>query len=127
MHWATSGPRPTSTCCCARRENKANARRALLTLPDKIASQLDPEWFADGATIRVVDAFVVALMFSACGETIESLRDHIVAIDLDGVPLRTLDLEGLLKTKQSSRDKDKLDRLVLERALQALRRGDASG
>jgi len=33
--------------------------------------------------------------------------------------VRTLNLEGLLKTKQTSRDKDKLDRLILERALGA--------
>ncbi len=62
-------------------------------------------------------------MFSTCGESIDSLHDHIVSIDLDGVPLRTLDLEGLLKTKRSSRDKDKLDQVVLERALEFIRRG----
>jgi hypothetical protein len=33
-----------------------------------------------------------------------------------------LDIEGLLKTKQTTRDKDRLDRQVLERALEALRR-----
>lgn len=104
-------------------EQGERARRALLTLPDRVADALDPAWFADGETIRVADAFVVDLMFSACGESIDSLRDHIVSIDLDGVPLRTLDIEGLLKTKQTARDKDKLDRLVLERALEVLRRG----
>lgn len=104
------------------REQGERARRALLTLPDQVARQLDPDWFAEGETIRVADAFVVDLMFSACGESIETLRDHIVGIDLDGVALRTLDLEGLLKTKQTSREKDKLDRSILERALEALRR-----
>ena len=85
------------------REQGERARRALLTLPDKVALQLDPDWFAEGQTIRVADAFVVDLMFSACGESIDTLRDHIVSIDLDGVPMRTLDLEGLQKTKQTSR------------------------
>jgi hypothetical protein len=105
-------------------EQGERAQRAMLTLPDKVAMQLDPAWFIEGETIRVADAFVVDLMFSACGETIESLRDHIVSIDLDGVPLRTLDLEGLLKTKRTSRDKDKLDQVILERALEFIRRGD---
>lgn len=45
------------------------------------------------------------LMFSACGETYESLLPHVVTLDFDGVPVRTLDLEGLLKTKQTMRDK----------------------
>lgn len=105
------------------RDQGERAQRALLTLPDKVATQLDPAWFSEGETIRVADAFVVDLMFSACGESIDSLHDHIVSIDLDGVPLRTLDLEGLLKTKRSSRDKDKLDQVVLERALEFIRRG----
>ena len=95
-----------------------------MTLPDGVAKALDPEWFAQGQTIRVADAFVVDLMFSACGESIDTLRAHIVSVDLDGVALNTLDIEGLLKTKQTSRDKDKLDRLVLERALAVLRRAD---
>lgn len=105
------------------REQGERTQRALLTLPDGVADALDPHWFTEGETIRVADAFVVDLMFSACGESIDSLRDHIVDIDLDGVPLRTLDIEGLLKTKQSARDKDRLDRLVLERAIEVLRRG----
>lgn len=45
-----------------------------------------------------------------------------MVIDFEGVPVRTLDIEGLLKTKQSVRDKDRLDRIVLERALEALRK-----
>ena len=109
---------------CPTREQGERVRRALLTLPDRVAAQLDPDWFTEGQTIRVADAFVIDLMFSACGESIDTLRHHIVAIDLDGVALRTLDLEGLLKTKLTSRDKDKLDRLILERALAALRRDD---
>ena len=92
-------------------------RNALLLLPDKVAEELSPQWFTEGETIRVADAFVVDLMFSACGETYESLQPHAVTIDFDGVAIRTVDLEGLLKTKQSSRDKDKLDRIILERAL----------
>lgn len=87
-----------------------------------MAEELLPQWFVEGETIRVADAFVVDLMFNACGETYESLQPHAVTIDFDGVPIRTIDLEGLLKTKQSSRDKDKLDRIVLERALAEFRK-----
>jgi len=50
----------------------------------------------------VADALVVDLMFNACGETYESLLPHAVTIDFDGVPVRTLSIEGLLKTKQTS-------------------------
>ncbi len=98
-------------------EQGERVRSALLVLPDKVAEDLLPQWFTEGETIRVADAFVVDLMFNACGETFESLQPHAVTIDFEGVPIRTIDLEGLLKTKQSSRDKDRLDRMVLERAL----------
>lgn len=105
------------------REQGARVRQALLLLPDKVSAELMPEWFTEGETIRVADAFVVDLMFNACGETYESLQPYAVSIDFDGVSVRTLNLEGLLKTKQTSRDKDRLDRLVLERALDELNKG----
>lgn len=100
----------------------ARVKRALLVLPDGVAKDLDPAWFEEGGTIRVADEFVVDLMFNACGETYESLLTNAVTIDLDGVPVRTLDLEGMLKTKQSQREKDRLDRMALERALDEAKR-----
>lgn len=106
-------------------EQGERVRKALAGLPDGVAQELDPEWFTEGETIRVADAFVVDLLFTACGETLDTLAAHVVTIDLDGVPLRTLDLEGLLKTKQSLRDKDRADRAVLERAIEALRQNKA--
>ena len=54
---------------------------------------------------------------NACGETYESLKDYIEIIELDGMPVKTLDLEGLIKTKQSAREKDKMDYTILKRAL----------
>ena len=105
------------------REQGERVKQALLLLPDKVSEELMPEWFTEGETIRVADAFVVDLMFSACGETYESLLPYAVTIDFENIPVRTLNLEGLLKTKQTSRDKDKLDRVILERALDELKKG----
>lgn len=45
-------------------------------------------------------------------------------IEIDGIAVRTVNLEGLLRTKQTVREKDIADRLVLERALEVYRRGD---
>ena len=103
-------------------EQGTRARQALLVLPDKVAEGLLPEWFTEGETIRIADEFVVDLMFRACGQTYDSLLPHAVTVDFEGVPIRTLDLEGMLKTKQTTRDKDKLDRIVLERALDELKK-----
>lgn len=65
----------------------------------------------------IADEFIVDLLFNACGETYASLQPHAVTVDLDGIPIRTLDLAGMLKTKQSERDRDRMDRFALERAI----------
>lgn len=101
--------------------------RALLLLPDKVAGQIDPAWFEEGNTIRVADEFVVDVMFNACGETYESLLPHAQTIMLDDdTPIRTVDLEGLLKTKRTAREKDKIDRYAIERAIAEQRKRESS-
>ena len=94
---------------------------ALMVLPDQAAKDIEPQWFEEGENIRVADAFVVDLMLNANGQTWESLRQFAQTLDLDGIPVRTLSLEGLLLTKQPMRDKDAADRAILERALEFLR------
>jgi hypothetical protein len=95
-------------------------REALMVLPDQAAKDLDPAWFSQGENIRVADAFVVDIMLNACGETYETLKEYGETVDLDGLLIRTVNLEGLLRTKQTMRDKDIADRAVLERALEVL-------
>lgn len=96
-------------------------REALMVLPDQAAKDLEPAWFEEGENIRVADAFVVDIMLNACGETYDTLKQYAETIDLDGIPIHTVNLEGLLRTKQTLRDKDVADRIVLERALETLR------
>jgi hypothetical protein len=40
---------------------------------------------------------------------------------MEGIPVRTVNLEGLLRTKQSSREQDVIDRAAIERALESLK------
>jgi len=96
-------------------------REALMGLPDQAAKDIDPAWFEEGENIRVADVFVVDLMLNACGETYETLKQYAETVDLDGLPTRTVNLEGLLLTKRTMRDKDVSDRIILERALETLR------
>lgn len=96
----------------ATQEAGARIRRALMALPDQAAKDIDPVWFDEGENIRVADAFVVDIMLNACGETFETLQQYAETIDMDGLPIRTINLEGLLRTKQTTRDKDIVDRLV---------------
>jgi len=105
----------------ATQEAGIKIRAALMVLPDQAAKDIDPAWFDEGENIRVADAFVVDIMLNACGETYETLMQYAETVDLDGVPVRTINLEGLLLTKQTMREKDVSDRIILERALETLK------
>ena len=98
-------------------ETGKQLKAALLLLPDRAAEQLNPAWFSEGETIRLADAFVVDLMFNAGGNSYDDLKAYREVIDLDGIPVSTVNLEGLLLTKKTVRDKDKADRIVIEKAL----------
>ncbi len=107
--------------------NVASGQRikdALMVLPDQAARDLEPEWFADGENIRVADVFIVDLLLNANGQSFDTLSRYAQTIDLDGIPVKTVSLEGLLLTKRTMRDKDAVDRIVIERALEALKASD---
>ena len=97
----------------------ANGRRVIKSLNFLASAQdLDPEWFEppinEPESIRVADELLIDLLFVANGETFESLKPHMRRVDLDGIEIVTLDIDGVLKTKTDYRDKDKIDRLALE-------------
>jgi predicted nucleotidyltransferase len=104
-------------------------KQALMVLPDQAARDIEPEWFEEGENIRVADAFVVDIMLNANGQTYDTLRQYARTVDLDGIPVRTVNLEGLLLTKQTMREKDVADRIIIERALGLFRNqpGNDSG
>jgi hypothetical protein len=97
-----------------------NGRRVIRALDFLQSSQeLDPAWFAVNAdepdNIRIADDLLVDLLFAANGETFESLQPHVKHLEIENVPIATLDIEGLLKTKTQYRDKDRIDREALLR------------
>lgn len=102
-------------------ESGQRVKDALMILPDRAARDLEPGWFEEGDNIRVADAFVVDVMLNANGQTFDTLRKYAETIDLDGIPVQTVNLEGLLLTKQTTRDKDVADRAILERAIDVSR------
>lgn len=99
------------------RANGEKVIQALLRLPEKSALELDPQWFDEDDTIRIGGEFVIDLLFRAAGHTWSELVNYLEIIDIDGLRIQTLNVEGLLLTKQTYRDKDKIDRFVLERAI----------
>lgn len=104
----------------ATQQEGVRIKKALMVLPDQAAKDIDPAWFEENENIRVADAFVVDIILNACGQTYETLKQYAEIVDLEGVPVRTINLQGLLLTKQTKRDKDISDRIILERALKSL-------
>jgi hypothetical protein len=82
------------------------------------SKDLDPQWFevtaGEPENIRVADDLLIDLLFAANGQTFESLASNVRVLMVEGVEVRTLDIEGLLKTKTDYRDKDRIDREALE-------------
>jgi hypothetical protein len=109
------------------RENGRRVKRAMTFLAS--SAELDPEWFevsgAEPENIRVADDLIVDLLFAANGETYQSIGPFIREIEVEGVPIRVLNIDGLLRTKTDYREKDILDKQVLTRIKQRL--DDAGG
>lgn len=93
-------------------------------MPDAAAKELapEPDVFAQDAlhAIRINDEFTVDVLPAVAGLSWDQLKPHIVSKEIDGVTLRLLDLQGLLRTKHGVRPKDQMDAVVLRAALAAL-------
>ena len=103
-------------------DNGRKVIRALNFLPS--SAELDPWVEVDPAApenIRVADELLVDLLFAANGQTFESLQPHVRKIEVEGVPIATLEIEGLLKTKTDYREKDLIDKSVLTKLKNAMK------
>jgi len=67
----------------------------------------------------------VDLLFAANGRTYESVQQHVRELEIEGVRVRVLNIDGLLETKTDYREKDVLDKRVLMRIKQGISGNDA--
>ena len=110
----------------ASRANGEKVIRALNFL--KSSKDLDPGWFEptpDGSVdnIRVADDLLIDLLFAANGETYESVQPYVRELTVEGTLMRVLNIDGLIKTKTDYREKDLLDKQVLTRMKEDIKRG----
>jgi hypothetical protein len=121
-----------------RRLNAANAayvviggmaviRDALMGLPDQAIRDMADDDLDRYAVVRVADEFVVGLMKAACGIEYADARGQTDMVEIDGVVIPFANLELLLRTKDTSREKDKLDRAFLAKLVDARRKVAAWG
>lgn len=98
-------------------ENIARLKASLSILPDNAISEMRDTDLATYGTVRVADEVVVDLMASACGINFEAAAGMIEEADIEGVRIPFASPELLLKTKQTVREKDAIDRMFLKRLI----------
>ena len=101
-------------------ENEAAVFKALEILADKAVLELKPGEVSAYSVVRVCDEIVVDLMAMACGIDYASAKDDIAIIDVNGVPIPFASPSLLWRTKQTFREKDKIDLIFLRRLFQEL-------
>ncbi len=94
-------------------ENVDRVRRALLSLPDGAAREVDRDDLLKYAVIRVADEIVVSLMRSACGIEYAEASHEIETDTIEGVVVPFASAKLLLRMKQTVREKDAADRAFL--------------
>ena len=95
-------------------ENQVKAKRALEILPDKAVLELGDDDLRNWVVVRICDEVVVDLMTLACGISYREGESEIQVFTIDGVPIPFASAKLLLRTKQTSREKDAEDRMFLE-------------
>ena len=98
-------------------ENIARLREALSILPDNAVRDVRDTDIEQYGVVRVADEVVVDLMGSACGIDFEAARSEIDWREIEGIQIPFASPNLLLKTKQTVREKDEIDRLYLKRIL----------
>lgn len=98
-------------------DNDSKVREALASLPDKAVLELGAGEIGNYVVVRVCDAFTVDLMAKACGLAYEDARSLVEIRQVRGVPIPFASPTLLWKTKQTHREKDKLDLIFLRKLL----------
>jgi len=103
--------------------NNSRLLRALESMPEntKALAHLRPEWMDKGHSTALEGEIYIDLLYVAASRSFEELRQHIQTVVLNGIPVVTLDVDGMLQTKRTTRESDIPDRLKLERLKNALR------
>jgi len=103
-------------------ENNARLLKALQTVPNSQAAlaQLNAKYMDQGFSTAFEGDIAIDILYVAADKTFDDLRQHVKRVDIDGVPVSTLDVDGMLISKKTARESDVPDRLKLERLRTAL-------
>ena len=100
-------------------DNQDRVRRALMALPDQAIRDMAADDLETYAVVRVADEIVVDLMRSACGIAYAEASSLVVPVEIEGVLIPFASPRLLWLTKDTLRDRDKVDRAFLAQLLAA--------
>lgn len=98
-------------------DNIARLRAALRSLPDHAIDEMADSDLDQYMVVRVADEIVVDLMKAACGIGYEEASRLTDAVLIDDVTIPFASARLLWQTKQTLRDKDRMDREFLRSVL----------
>jgi hypothetical protein len=98
-------------------ENVARVKRGLSVLTDNAAAEVADDDVQRHVVVRVADEVVVDLMGRACGLAYADAAHDMETLERDGVPIPVASPATLIRTKDTHRPQDALDRAFLEGVL----------
>ena len=107
-------------------DNIARVKRGLAILADNAAAEVADHDVRDHTVVRVVDEVIVDLMGRACGLTYADVAADMEWLELSGVRVPIASPSALVRTKDTYRPQDAIDRSFLQLLLDRRRREDSS-
>ena len=95
-------------------ENVARVREALSVLEDNAAAEIADDDVRRHTVVRVVDEVIVDLMGRACGLTYADVAPDAESRDVAGVSIPVASPATLIRTKDTYRPQNAIDRAFLE-------------
>lgn len=95
-------------------DNVARVKRALSVLPDNAAAEIADTDIREFVVIRVADEILVDLMGRACGLSYADVIADAERLDLGGVTVPVASPTTLIRTKNTHRPQDAIDRSFLK-------------
>jgi hypothetical protein len=102
-------------------DNITRVKQALRVLEDHAVDDVAETDVARYTVVRVADEIVVDLMALACGVDFANAAQDVTTVTIDGVAIPVASAATLIRTKNTLRPSDAVDRRYLEELLQAER------
>ena len=103
-------------------ENVARVKQGLSVLADNAAADVADSDVREHTVVRVVDEVIVDLMGRACGLAYADVAADMEWHDLAGVRVPVASPSALVRTKDTFRPQDAIDRLFLQQLLERRQR-----